>query len=229
MPRRFSSAAIARSEVWPSSPRGDRASETETQQIKLVDEKIHGTYEAILADPVVQPIRKKHRLAAINALDETRHARLRPTCQSLPRRAVSTQPRPKAVIREAYRARLLAGNRVERFLEVSNIGGKRPEPNLFDLRSAPIRANLYVSRHPLSFFNPSTLCRCATSQAGPQSPRIVGFADTLPAVGFRTAADRKGPGTGWRTGFRSRSRTVRLCRRWIGRKERGHAARAGPY
>jgi hypothetical protein len=77
----------------PSRPRGGRANETETFQIKLFYEEIHDPNEAILTDPVVQPFRKKHRLTAINALDETRHAR--PTCGSLPQKAVSTQPRPK--------------------------------------------------------------------------------------------------------------------------------------
>lgn len=83
--------------AWPSGPRGDRTGEAKTLQIQLFDEEIDNPDEAILTDPVVQPIRKKHLLAAINALDETRHVRLRLTCRSLPQRAVSTQPRPLAV------------------------------------------------------------------------------------------------------------------------------------
>lgn len=89
----------------PSSPRGGRASETETLQIQLFDEDIHDANEAVLTDPVVQPFGEKHRLAAINALDETRHARLRLTCGSLPQRAVSTQPRPRADVRDGNRGR----------------------------------------------------------------------------------------------------------------------------
>lgn len=60
----------------PSSSRRGRAGETKTLQIQLFDEEIHDADNAVFTDPVVQPIREKHRLAAINALDETRYARL---------------------------------------------------------------------------------------------------------------------------------------------------------
>ncbi len=71
-----------------SSARRGRASETGTQQIQLFKKEINDANVAVLVYLVVKPIREKHRLAAINTLDETRHARLLLTCGSLPQRAV---------------------------------------------------------------------------------------------------------------------------------------------
>jgi len=59
--------------TWPSGPRGGGTGEAQARQIKLIDEKIDDADEAVFTDPVIQPIREKHRLAAINTLDETRH------------------------------------------------------------------------------------------------------------------------------------------------------------
>jgi len=70
--------------TWPPGPRGGGAGEAQARQIKLVDEKIDDADEAVFTDLVIQLIREKHRLAAINALDEPRHSRLRLTCGSLP-------------------------------------------------------------------------------------------------------------------------------------------------
>ena len=68
----------------PPSPRGGIAGETKTLQIQLFNEEIIDANEAVLTDSIVQPFREKHRPATINALDESRHARLRLTCGSLP-------------------------------------------------------------------------------------------------------------------------------------------------
>ena len=80
----------------PPRSRRDRAGEAKKRQIQLFDEQVHAADEAVLTDPVIQPIREKQRLAAINTLNETRHVCLRTTCGSLPQRPVSTQPRPIA-------------------------------------------------------------------------------------------------------------------------------------
>lgn len=58
----------------PTGSSRDRTHEAEVCQIKLVDEQIDDANKVIRADPVLQPFWKKHRLAALNALDETDHA-----------------------------------------------------------------------------------------------------------------------------------------------------------
>lgn len=51
----------------PPRPRGGRTGEAKPVPIKPFDKHIDNAEEAILTDPVVQPIRTRHRLAAINA------------------------------------------------------------------------------------------------------------------------------------------------------------------
>jgi len=82
----------------PPRSRRDRAGEAKKRQIQLFDEQVHDADEAVLTDPVIQPIWEKQRLAAINTLNETNQVCLRTTCGSLPQRPVSTQPRPDLLI-----------------------------------------------------------------------------------------------------------------------------------
>lgn len=71
-----------------------RSDEAEFRQIQFVDKKIDDARKGGLADPILKPIREQHRLAALDAPDETRHPEPLPTSESLPRTGISTQPRP---------------------------------------------------------------------------------------------------------------------------------------
>jgi len=53
----------------PAGARRDRAHETEVCKIKLIDEQVNNANKIILTDPIFQPFRKKHRLAALDALN----------------------------------------------------------------------------------------------------------------------------------------------------------------
>lgn len=55
----------------PPRPCSHGAVEPEASHIKLIDEQIDDPDEVILTDPVVEPIRKQRRLAALHAFDET--------------------------------------------------------------------------------------------------------------------------------------------------------------
>jgi len=82
--------------TFPSGPRRGGTGEAKVRKIKRINDKIGDVDDAILANPVLNLIREKHRLAAANTLDEIRLAHLRLTCGSLSPRPASTQPRPKA-------------------------------------------------------------------------------------------------------------------------------------
>ena len=58
----------------PPCPGRRRAHETKAGQVEFLDEKIDDADHVILADPVLEAVGKKHRLATLYALDETRHA-----------------------------------------------------------------------------------------------------------------------------------------------------------
>ena len=80
---------------------GHTTLEAERRKIKLLDKEVDDTDQVILADPVLETIRKKRDLFPVDAIDETRHPCLPLPCESLPRNSVSTQPRPIAAVRPA--------------------------------------------------------------------------------------------------------------------------------
>ena len=84
--------------TWAASLCRGRAHEAKAGQIKLINEEINHADQPILANPVLKPIWEKNGLAAINSFNKTCHALLSLTCGSLPQRAVSTKPWPKAVV-----------------------------------------------------------------------------------------------------------------------------------
>lgn len=55
----------------PSCPRGRMSGKAQPGQIEFFDEQIHYPDQVILADPVLQPLRKERRLLPVDAFDET--------------------------------------------------------------------------------------------------------------------------------------------------------------
>jgi len=85
--------------------------EAERRQIELFDEEVDDTDQVILADPVLETIREKRDLFPVGAINETCHPCLPLPCQSLPRKSVSTQPRPRPACAARAETALAVGAR----------------------------------------------------------------------------------------------------------------------
>lgn len=56
---------------YPGRPVRAAAQEAEGSQIKWFDEEVNDADEMVLADPILQPLRQKRCLVAVQTFDET--------------------------------------------------------------------------------------------------------------------------------------------------------------
>lgn len=96
----------------PSCPRGRMSGESKPGQIKFVDKDVHNSNQVILADPVLQPLRKERCLLPVDPFDETRHA-----CPRLPRR--------KANMPRSFHTASAVSGHPEQAVRMSGEGRKR--------------------------------------------------------------------------------------------------------
>src|ERR687894_218785 len=83
----------------PARRRGCCAREAELAKVERVDKGINDAHRVVGLYEVVQPIRKERRLAPLYTLNIARHRQSPAPCQRLPDPRLSTQPRPRSLIR----------------------------------------------------------------------------------------------------------------------------------